>query len=96
MAYAEAKQVDAQVIPVIDIGPLRDGSDPLRVARALHAASQGLGFIYITGHGIPDETIAAVRTSAFEFFRMPVHQGRGWHFAQASRLVGTGRRKDAG
>lgn len=72
MAYAEAKQVDAQVIPVIDIGPLRDGSDPLRVARALHAASQGLGFIYITGHGIPDETIAAARTSAFEFFRMPV------------------------
>ena len=71
MAYAEAKTVDADVIPVIDITPLRDGSDPVRVARALHAASRGLGFIYVRGHGIPDEVINAARESAYEFFRSP-------------------------
>ena len=71
MAYAEAKTVDADVIPVVDIAPLRDGSDPRAVAEALHAASQGYGFIYIRGHGIPDDVIAAARASAYAFFRSP-------------------------
>lgn len=72
MAYAQAKQVDGSVIPVIDIAPLRDGSSPRGVARALHGASQGLGFIYIKNHGIPDGVIAAARGSAMDFFQRPV------------------------
>ncbi len=71
MAYAQAKTVDTDIIPVIDITPLRDGSDPTGVARALHAASQGLGFIYVSGHGIPDDIIAAARRSAYRLFRAP-------------------------
>ena len=71
MAYAQAKQFDASLIPVIDITPLRDGTDPVGVAKALHAASQDLGFIYIQGHGIPEETIEAARASAMDFFRAP-------------------------
>ncbi|MHA1566922.1 MAG: isopenicillin N synthase family dioxygenase [Alphaproteobacteria bacterium] len=71
MAYAQAKQVDVDVIPVIDISPLLDGSDPKGVARALHAASQGLGFIYIKGHGIGDDVIEDARRCAFDFFRSP-------------------------
>ena len=47
MAYAQAKTLDQSLIPVVDIQPLRDGSDPLRVAKLLHAASQSLGFIYV-------------------------------------------------
>ncbi len=69
MAYAQAKTVDTDIIPVIDISPLRDGSDPQGVARALHAASQGLGFIYVSGHGIPDDIIASARVSAYRLFR---------------------------
>ncbi len=68
MAYAQAKKTDAEVIPVIDIGPLRDGSDARGVARALHKASQELGFIYVKGHGIDPHIIDAARTSAYEFF----------------------------
>ena len=68
MAYAQAKKVDADIIPVIDITPLRDGSDPKGVADALHSASKRLGFIYIKGHGIAEETIEAARSSAYEFF----------------------------
>lgn len=71
MAYAKAKQVDEDVIPVIDITALRDGSDPKGVATALHAASQGVGFIYIKGHGIPDEVIEAARLCALKFFQSP-------------------------
>jgi len=71
MAYAEAKDVDVDTIPVIDISALVDSSDPLPVARALHAASQGLGFIYVKGHGIPDATIESARSAALDFFRSP-------------------------
>ena len=57
MAYAQAKKLDQSIIPVVDIGPLRDGTDARKVAKELHAASKGLGFIYIKGHGIPDSII---------------------------------------
>ena len=53
MTYAQARPVDSASIPVIDITPLRDGSDPKGVAQALHTASRELGFIYIKGHSIP-------------------------------------------
>ena len=71
MAYAQAKTLDQSLIPVVDIQPLRDGSDPLRVAKLLHAASQSLGFIYVKGHGIPDEVIENARSGAYEFFNQP-------------------------
>jgi isopenicillin N synthase-like dioxygenase len=69
MAYAQAKRVDAETIPVVDITGLRDGTDAENVAKALHAASQGLGFIYIKGHGIPEAAIEAARDCAYQFFR---------------------------
>ena len=68
MGYAEAKKIDKSKIPVIDLTPLRDGTDPKGVANALHAASQGLGFIYVKGHGIPDQVIENARKNAFAFF----------------------------
>lgn len=74
MAYAAAKALDADQIPVIDLTPLRDGSDPAAVAKALHRASRGLGFIYVTGHGIPDASIEAARTQAYRFFRAAPEQ----------------------
>ena len=46
MTTATAMTIDPDAIPIVDIGPLRDGSDPKGVAQALHAASKGLGFIY--------------------------------------------------
>jgi len=72
MAYAQAKKVDADIIPVIDITHLRDGSNPEGVAQALHKASQELGFIYIKGHGIDTDVIEAARASAYEFFNSQI------------------------
>ena len=71
MARLNAKTIDSDAIPVVDIAALRDGTDPKSVAQALHAASQELGFIYIKGHGIPDDIIGAAQASAFDFFRAP-------------------------
>lgn len=69
MAYAQARKLDQASIPIVDITPLRDGSDPQGVAAKLHAASQNLGFIYIKGHGIPKAAIDNARATAYEFFR---------------------------
>lgn len=66
---APARKTLAEQIPIIDLSPLRDGSDPRSVAAALHAASQGLGFIYIKGHGIPEDCIREAREAAYAFFR---------------------------
>lgn len=58
-------------IPVIDIGPLRDGSDPLRVAQALHRASHDVGFLYVANHGIDAALLDDARAQALAFFRQP-------------------------
>ena len=49
MSYTEAKHLEIDKIPVIDITKLCDGSDPKSVSSELHKASTGLGFIYIKG-----------------------------------------------
>jgi len=83
----QVNRTQVESIPVIDITPLRDGSDAESVANALLAASQNLGFIYIKGHGIADEVINTARSQAFKFFRSAEadkqryrisHQHRGW------------------
>ncbi len=74
MAYAQAKQLDPELIPVVDISELRTGGDGKAVARQLHRASQTLGFIYIKGHGIADTLIDQARSSAFDFFRAEPQQ----------------------
>ncbi|MDH3663663.1 MAG: 2OG-Fe(II) oxygenase [Alphaproteobacteria bacterium] len=76
MSYATAKDVDRSIIPVIDIGPLRDGGDPKAVAKALHRASREVGFIYVTNHGIPEPLIRSTRATALAFFRLQEEQKR--------------------
>lgn len=56
-------------VPVIDIGPLRDGSDPAGVAQALHRASREVGFLYVVNHGIDLTLLAEARAQALQFFR---------------------------
>jgi len=58
-------------IPVIDLGPLRDGSDPKGVAEAIHRASQDIGFIYVSNHGISEDLISRTREIALTFFNRP-------------------------
>ncbi len=69
MAYAAHKDIDAGLIPVIDIGPLRDGSDPASVAQAIFEASRDVGFLYVSNHGIPEDLITRAHDSGLAFFR---------------------------
>jgi len=100
MTTLSARTTDRSAIPVIDITPLRDGSDPQSVARALHAASQTLGFIYVSGHGIPADVIDAAYQSALAFFRRSSMEKdtvrvsakhRGWIGPGGARMYDTAR-----
>lgn len=72
MGYAAAARLDTALIPLIDIGPLRDGADPGAVAEALHRASHEVGFIYVVNHGIDTAFLDATRATALDFFRRPL------------------------
>lgn len=71
MNYATAKQIEAGHLPIIDIGSLRDNSDPQEVAEKIHRASRDVGFIYISNHGIPEALIEETRGAAIDFFHLP-------------------------
>jgi len=93
--YATAKAVSADTIPVVDCAALRDQSDANTVAKALHHASQGLGFIYIRNHGIDKAVISQARTDAYQFFHADDQQKntvavsashRGWLARGGARM----------
>jgi isopenicillin N synthase-like dioxygenase len=60
-------------VPLIDLAPARLGGRPERerVADAVDVACRDIGFFAITGHGVPDEMIRALRRTAHEFFALP-------------------------
>ena len=86
MVEAAVRMRTAQEIPVIDIGPLADGSPAgLRaVASDMLAAAEATGFFYVRNHGIPQPTIDTVFTAAARFFATPAATRREvlvnpWH-----------------
>ena len=84
MTHGAAQPIAAAVVPVIDVAPLRDGSDPLPVAREIHRAVSEVGILYVRGHGVPDGLIERARSAALRFFRQPraaklAVAARPWH-----------------
>jgi len=73
VSYASARTIDPGSIPVIDVGPLADGTrDRVRaVARAMREAAETVGFLYVTNHGVPGELVADLERVARRFFALP-------------------------
>ena len=85
MSYAKAKKLDLEKVPVIDITSLRNKTNTTEVAKKLHEASTGLGFIYIKGHGIPTKTINSLRHDGLKFFRRNYEQKQNVKVSQKHR-----------
>ena len=68
--------MDDTTIPIIDIGPLRQGdaTGSLEVARQLGEACSQVGFFYVTNHGVADEIISDTFSSAQRFFSLPLEE----------------------
>ena len=63
----------ADTIPIIDISPFREGSDAERraVAAAVNTACSEIGFLLVTGHGIPASLVDDMRRVSAIFFARP-------------------------
>ncbi len=79
---ASARPIDAGEVPIIDIAPLRDGTDPAGVGAALARAATGVGFLYVRNHGVDAALVGRARGAGLEFFRLP---------EEAKREAGTNR-----
>lgn len=55
-------------VPIIDIGPLVDGSAPQHVASEMASACGECGFFYIIGHGVDDDLQQRLEALSREFF----------------------------
>ncbi|MDB5446541.1 MAG: 2OG-Fe(II) oxygenase [Phenylobacterium sp.] len=67
---------DFQSIPIVDIAG-RGAGDPAarrRVAQEIGRAAREVGFLYVTGHGVPEALSQDVREAAARFFAQPTPQ----------------------
>jgi len=58
-------------VPVIDLSPFRDGTDKAAVVAQVKEACERIGFLVVSGHGVPDRTIAAMLGAMERFFALP-------------------------
>jgi isopenicillin N synthase-like dioxygenase len=67
-------------IPAIDIGPFPHGTDAERqaVATAVNAACEEIGFLLVTGHGVPGSLIEEMRRVSTLFFERPLAEKLGF------------------
>jgi isopenicillin N synthase-like dioxygenase len=61
-------------VPVIDLTPYRGGSDKSSVARAVDHACRIIGFLVVSGHGVPDDLTAEMEAVSEEFFAFPTEE----------------------
>src|ERR1700732_607396 len=72
----ECRMADAEIIPVIDLGPYLAGAPGAinRTAEELHFALTEIGFYFIVNHGVPSEQIHAVFRQTALFHALPLQE----------------------
>ncbi|MEZ5666001.1 MAG: 2-oxoglutarate and iron-dependent oxygenase domain-containing protein [Alphaproteobacteria bacterium] len=73
-AYARAREIAPDTIPLIDFGPFLDGGAVERraVAAAIGQACETVGFLYLVNHGVPQALIDAAFAENRRFFAQPM------------------------
>lgn len=66
-----SKQTAFSEIPIVDVSPLIDGSDPRRVADEIGRACEQVGFFYVRNHGVPAELVRRMYRETELFFALP-------------------------
>lgn len=82
--------VNAEDIPSIDIAPFLadDPAGKKRVAEAVADACERVGFLVISGHGLPQETLDRVIGLGFDFFDLPQAEKDRFHPTGTARQRG--------
>jgi isopenicillin N synthase-like dioxygenase len=68
-------------VPVVDLSPYFSGveADKKRVAAEIDAACRSIGFLIISGHGVPQDLIGRVDRTSRAFFDLPVAEKEKCH-----------------
>jgi isopenicillin N synthase-like dioxygenase len=66
-----SRQTAFSEIPIIDIAPLFDGSDPQGVARQIGDVCEDVGFFYVKNHGVPADLVERMYSATRQFFDLP-------------------------
>lgn len=95
-------------IPLIDLGPLKDGTGRSRdqVAEAVCDACERVGFLYVQNHGVSAKTVQDAFDASDAFFALPLEEKmkirlgkhtsfRGYFPAGATGGTAAGNRKEA-
>jgi isopenicillin N synthase-like dioxygenase len=80
-------------VPLIDLGPLREGTPAglAQVAREIGAAAREIGFFAVTNHGIPAALVAEMFTAARDFFALPQAEKDALSIEASSAYLGYAR-----
>lgn len=68
------KQMAFDEVPIIDVGPLLDGSDPQAVAEEIGHACEEVGFFYVKNHGVPASLVERMYRATEQFFALPFEE----------------------
>ena len=80
-----SKPVAFDHIPIVDISGLLsdDEAAKRRVAAEMAKAASEVGFLYVTGHGIPDDMIDRLCAQAAAFFALPVEAKQQYYIGKS-------------
>lgn len=79
-----------QALPIVDVSALvgGDAAGLEQTVAALRRAASEVGFLYVTGHGIAPESIAALERVAREFFALPEATKLEYHIGRSTNHRG--------
>ncbi len=80
----------ATAVPLIDISGANSPDPGVRdrIAREIHIACRTIGFFYITGHGVSEESVARAFDAAQRFFDLPLDEKMAVHMRRSAGQSG--------
>lgn len=82
-----AKRQSFDKIPVVDLAPLLDGSDPDKVAGEINWALANAGFMYVKNHGIADTVVDNAFSQTRAFFDLPDAEKMALHVSRSGQTL---------
>ncbi|MGC6083938.1 2-oxoglutarate and iron-dependent oxygenase domain-containing protein [Enterobacter hormaechei] len=83
----QSKITSLHEIPIVDIAPLLDGSNPEAVAKQIGDIYENIGFLYVKKHGVSKELIDQTYRLAAEFFALPMVEKNKLHITNSGETL---------
>jgi len=71
LAIPESRRLTFTEVPVIEVGGLMRGNDDAKTIESIRSACADVGFLYVSGHGVPGSIVQSLVDAAGDFFQQP-------------------------